>query len=206
MCTSAPIRRLVCSIWSRFFAMADKPVDPLTIPHLATFGAIVHTFARVELLIQAIMGRVVRLTGGDNVTVDMVILLTKPMTYAQKRDALLSCIDVFKLTDRTKTEITDLLNRAHKYHALRNHIAHSLWREGTRPTSVKPAFLDLRQGKGLIGGYEEDDRDYTLQELKDAADDLLATRSAMIQYLKLFDERQSWRDTPAEPDTPTGQA
>jgi hypothetical protein len=182
-----------------------KIIDPLTHDHLSAFGSIVHSFARIELLIQATMGRLVRLDGGkSSTTVDMVILLTKPMTYAQKRDSLLSFLEVFKVKEPVRTEITGLLDAAHKHNPLRNHIAHSLWRNGVRPTSVKPAFLDLRQGKGHIGGYEEDDRDYTLDELGVIANELMDARSAIIQYLKRFDQVHSWQETPDEPDKQTG--
>ena len=182
--------------------MADKPIDPLSQAHLSPFGSIVHSFARIELLIQAIMGRLVRLNGGGGLTVDMVVLLTKPMTYAQKRDSLISCMEVFALSEPAKTEITSLLDAAHKHNALRNHIAHSLWRKGARPTSVKPAFMDLRQGKGRIGGYGDEDVDYTLDELGNIANELMDTRSAIIQFLKRFDKAHSWQETPVEPDKP----
>lgn len=178
--------------------MADQILDPLTHAHLSAFGSIVHTFARIELLIQATMGRLVRLIGGTYTTVDMVVLLTKPMTYSQKRDSLLSCMEAFDLSEPAKSQITELFNAAHKHNVLRNHIAHSLWRNGARPTSVKPAFLDLRQGRGLIGGYEETDRDYTLDELRAIANELMDTRSAIIQFLKRFDQAHSWQETPDE--------
>jgi hypothetical protein len=178
----------------------ERPVDPLTHAHLSRFGSIVHTFARVEYLMQATMGRIIRLSGGNSLTVDTVVLITKPMTYSQKRDALLSLMEAFKLSEPAKTEITTLFNAAHNHNALRNHVAHALWRRGTRPESIKPAFLDLRQGKGRIGGYEDEDRDYTLEELSEIADKLLVTRSAIIQYLKRFDETHSWQETPVEPD------
>jgi hypothetical protein len=180
--------------------MDERPVDPLTHGHLSTFGSIVHTFARIENLMQVTMGRLVRLTGGTVVTVDMVILLTKPMTYSQKRDSLYSCMEAFNLSEPTNTEITTLFDAAHKHNALRNHIAHAIWRRGKRPTSVKPAFLDLRQGKGRLGGYDDDERDYTLSELQIIANELMETRSAIIQYFKAFDRRNSWQETPAPSD------
>ena len=133
--------------------MTDKPVDPLTYEDLEHFGTIVHTFARIELLMQSTLGRLVRLAGGSDDTVDMVITITKPMTYAQKRDTLFSFLEIYKVSQPGRTEIETLFEAAHKHYALRNHIAHSLWRHGKRPTAVKPAYLDLRQGKGKIGGY-----------------------------------------------------
>jgi hypothetical protein len=166
-------------------------VDPLTHAHLDQFGSIVHSFARIELLIQSTLGRLVRLDGGGELTLDMVIAISKPMTYSQKRDTLLSFMEMFSVSELAKSQITGLFNSAHKHNALRNHIAHSLWKHGARPGSVKPAFLDLRQGKGRVGGYEDDDRDYTVAELETIANELMATRSAIIQYLGNFDKENS---------------
>lgn len=155
---------------------------------------------------QVTMGRLVRLSGGTAVTADMVVLVTKPMTYSQKRDALLSCMETFKVSEPAKTEITTLFDNVHKYNPLRNHIAHSIWVRGKRPTSVKPAYLDLRQGKGKLGGYDDDERDYTLLELQNIANELMDGRSAIIQYFKIFDQRQSWQETPAELNKPIDPA
>src|SRR5262245_27960679 len=105
--------------------MADKIIDPLTPTHLEHFGSIVHSFARIELLMSSTMGRLVRLSGGSDDTVDMVIIVTKPMTYAQKRDTLHSFLKMYRVSEPTRTEIATLFDEAHKHYALRNHIAHS---------------------------------------------------------------------------------
>src|SRR4051812_31217490 len=105
-----PLIRTTPSIWSRVFAMADKPIDPLTYDHLKHFGTIIHSFARIELLIQSTLGRLVRLAGGSDDTVEMVIIITKPMNYSQKRDALTSFLAIYKISEPTRSEITKLFD------------------------------------------------------------------------------------------------
>jgi hypothetical protein len=46
----------------------------------------------------------VRLAGGRAETVEMVIVVTKPMTYAQKRDTLLSFLELWKISEPARTE------------------------------------------------------------------------------------------------------
>jgi hypothetical protein len=41
-----------------------------------------------------------------------------------------------------------------------------------------------RYGKGRIVGYDEDDKDYTLKELGDIADELRSILNSLIRYLR----------------------
>ena len=55
-------------------------------------------------------------------------------------------------------------------------------RKGTRPGSIRAGYVDVRFGKGKVVGYDEDDIDYTMDELGDAAneirrDNALATKT-----------------------------
>ena len=65
--------------------MTDKSkLDILTLDHLSRFGSIVHSFARLEYLIQSTMAAVAELEDTK------IVLLTKSLTYSQKRDTLYS--------------------------------------------------------------------------------------------------------------------
>jgi hypothetical protein len=53
------------------------------------------------------------------------------------------------------------------YNGLRNAIAHSAWKEGARPNSVKPLGLSVRGGEVTLRGVEKGERACTDQELID---------------------------------------
>jgi hypothetical protein len=156
--------------------MSEK-TDLLTVKHFACFGSIVYTFARLEFLIQSAMADV---AGIDDTK---VLLLTKALSYSQKRDTLYSYLKFYEVPESRQAKIKKLLDRADKHTALRNNIAHALWREGIRPASIRAGYME-RYGKGRIVGYDEDDKDYTLKELGDIADELRSILNSLIRYLR----------------------
>jgi hypothetical protein len=59
-----------------------------------------------------------------------------------------------------------------------------MWKEGIRPNSIKPIHLDIRSGKPVFRGAEDDERDWTIQELEAEAIRLNALHSAQIKLLR----------------------
>jgi hypothetical protein len=179
------IRRFVCSIWSWFFGMSEKPKDDLlSQDHLSRFGSIVSSFAHLEYLMQTVMAGVAGLDANK------VTVLTKVLTYSQKRDTLYSYLKFYTVPEVHEAQIKSFFDGAHKHNALRNHIAHSMWTEGTRHGTIKPTFLDLRQGKALVGGQDEKERDYTMNELGDAANELRNIVSNLVRYIRATGTRE----------------
>jgi hypothetical protein len=173
------IRRLVCSIWSWFFVMSDQPKEILTVEHFARFGVIIHSFARLEYLIQAAMAAA---SGLDD---SKLVILTKGLSYSQKRDTFYSYLEIYPLVDKAHVaKLKDFFDRAHTYNPLRNNIAHALWRPGVRPGTIRAGYVDVRYGKGKVVGYNEDDKDYTVDELGDVANALHAIVNDLIRYLR----------------------
>ncbi len=159
--------------------MDDPQEDLLTVEHFARFGAIVHAFARLEYLIQSAMAAI---SHQDDAKIKV---LTKSLSYAQKRDTLYSYFKFYRLGNgRHERALKTLFDGAHAHYSLRTHIAHSLWREGIRPRTIRAGYIDLRQGKGKIGGQDDDDRDYTLDELGNAANELMTIINTLIRYLQ----------------------
>lgn len=138
--------------------MNDQPAqDLLTVEHFARFGSIINSFARLEYLVQVTMAAV---AGVPDLK---IIILTKALSYGQKRDTLYSYLELYKMENQAhESAIKAFLDRAHRYNPLRNNIAHALWREGIRPSAIRAGYLDVRRGKGKIVGYEDDEKDYTL--------------------------------------------
>jgi hypothetical protein len=100
--------------------------------HMAAFGSIVQHFARHEYLMQSIMSMLLK------VPVSNIAFLTGGLGYAAKCDALLSLLRDIEIAEDQKERIRWFLGELHKFNQLRNHIAHSVWKAGTRPQSIKP--------------------------------------------------------------------
>jgi hypothetical protein len=146
--------------------------------HFARFGAIIHSFARIEHLIQ---GTIAAVSGIDD---GKLVVVTKSMNYSQKRDTLYSYLVIDNYAADKATKIRELFDEAHKFNSLRNCIAHALWVKGARPRSIRPQYVDVRYGKGRLIGFEDDDRDYTMDELGDAANSLRRITNKIIRYLR----------------------
>jgi len=77
--------------------------DLLSVPHFACLGGIVFAFARLEYLIQVTWGQA-------NVEHLKILVLTKSLSYSQKRDTLYSYFKNFKLENpNTKSRTRKLL-------------------------------------------------------------------------------------------------
>jgi hypothetical protein len=139
---------------------------PISDEQFAAFGSIIHSFARIEWNIQLTMAAVSDLDFGK------VLLLTRELPYAGKRDTLYSYME-YKQTpeERIRREIRSILEAANEHNPLRNHIAHSIWRGGSRPNSIRPVTIRVRGGKGKIIGSDTDPDD-TDAELSNVADKL----------------------------------
>ncbi len=157
--------------------VSEDEEDAITFHHAATFGGIVSSFAMLEWVIQATMAAVSELDLGK------VAILTRDLGYSAKRDALYSYMEIMETSDDLKSGIKGFLDEANEYNTLRNHIAHSLWRKGSRPTSLRPMTIKNRGGKGKIIG-SEDEPDYTLVELAHIADRLRQIHNSYIQFMR----------------------
>ncbi len=124
----------------------------LTHDHFSRFGAIIHTFAKLEYLMQGTIAAVAGIKNFHG------IILTKILTYSQKRDTLYSFMIIIDFDKGHQKKIRELFDRAHTYSALRNNIAHALWFEGKRPNSIRAGYLDLRYGRGVVAGFDEDEK------------------------------------------------
>jgi hypothetical protein len=176
--------------------MADSEPehDLLSELHFARFGSIIHSFARLEYMIQVAMAVLA------DIPPPKIVVMTKALSYSQKRDTFLS-LHTLKLFEVTKlahqTELKELFDRAHTYNALRNNIAHAIWRQGTRPGSIRAGYVDVRGGKGKIAGLDDDEKDYTLDELGAIANDLRKIDSDVLRCLN----NAGWDTDPEEPSS-----
>jgi len=156
----------------------ESPEDQLSDAHLARFGSIVTSFAKFEYLISCTMAAV---AGVEDMK---IVFLTKALTYSQKRDTLYSYMTQYVIKQAVSNRIIEIVDEAHGYSGLRNNIAHAIWVKGTREGSIRPGYVDVRYGKGRILGYGDGERDYTVDELGDAANAMLRLSNELIRYLR----------------------
>jgi hypothetical protein len=121
------------------------------------FGSIIHNFARHEYLMQCIMSSIV------DTPLTPVSILTVELGYLPKRQLV---------------KIEGFLARLHN--ALRNAIAHHLWKEGSRPCSVRSMGLSVRRGEAIVLGNDEE---YTVDKLIKIANELSRLYDQFFAYL-----------------------
>jgi hypothetical protein len=83
------------------------------------------------------------------------------------------------IKDGAKQHIKDF----NSFSGLRNAIAHHVWKAGTRVGSVKPLSISSRGGTKKIRGLTENERDYTLEDLLRAGNDLRVIRESFLNFL-----------------------
>jgi hypothetical protein len=86
--------------------------------HFTIFGSIIHLFARVEWHMQLSLAAVAK------IDLDKALILTKELSYRQKRDTLYSYMTLTaNTTPYVKDCIRGFLDEIDTYNALRNNIA-----------------------------------------------------------------------------------
>jgi hypothetical protein len=163
---------------------------PLTERHLQLFGAIVHCYARYELLMQRIMAKAI---GADG---SAVILLTRTLTFLEKRLALLALLRHRRVPLDQIDAIRDYLKLPSRLRTLCDDISHSDWTAGAVVDSIQPAwvFNDPKTIKALhktadtsADDFQEDDDDrteYSLDDLAAIAERLAANYGAFEDFVR----------------------
>ena len=155
----------------------SKKQSVLNEDHFRTFGAIIHLFAKYEALMTGIMACVGK---ADRTFVSM---LASELPYRGKRETTLAMIKSNSLPDEQQERIAWFLGELHKHNQLRNAIAHSLWKRGIRPATVRPLSMSVRGGKLDYRGLADDEIDYTGDELVDIANELISNYDKFAEYL-----------------------
>jgi hypothetical protein len=195
---------------SEFLPMPDQPDVPLLLPeHYTIFGTIIQGFAEIEHMLQIGAAYLSKAKFGA------VVLMMVGLGYAQKRDAFLALLRYAELPDDQTQQLRCILGEIHKHSAVRNWISHSIWVEGVRPGSFKPMQMKIRSGEQQALGVDEDERDFTLDDLRKIATDLITRKNELIGffvavgYLREGDiavnMRHSNSDTSSSPGTPSAK-
>ena len=140
--------------------------------HLIGFGAITHQYARFERLIEAVVSRVLDKNLG------VIGLLMSGLGYRAKVDVLESLLKIFIPPQNVKEPLEKCLVGFEANTGLRNSIAHHEWVPGARPDSIRPLSISARSGKARVRGLEDDELDYTPEEMIAIANELKALLAA----------------------------
>jgi hypothetical protein len=112
--------------------VTPEPIDERT---LALFGAIVHWYARYECLMQRIMAKLI---GADY---SAVILLTKALTFSEKREALLRLLRHRDVPLDQIDAVRGYLKLPSRVRPLCEDIEHSEWMKGAGGAGIQPDWL-----------------------------------------------------------------
>jgi len=163
--------------------MARPGLDHLTDRHLLLFGTIVQWFAQYEVLMREVMAKV---AGCDAAA---VMLMTRSLDFAAKRRALLDLLRHREVPLDRYDRINEFLAVPHTLTPLRNDIAHSAWIPASTEHWIQPDWiLHLPPGVRPLHGdefveHQEDKMAYSLDDLGEAAERLVANYKAFAGYL-----------------------
>ncbi|MGX1099977.1 hypothetical protein [Amorphus sp. MBR-141] len=196
MFTKRSIMRLVSSrLLSAVFGAGSVMFGPREVPHIsadhfAAFGRILHAFARVESLYEAAIMSALELEPFQ------AAMTLAQSGYEQKKQLLFAIIEESSASADQAKEFKKLIDAISAKSALRNNIAHCVWRGGKRTGSIKP-FVIKTKAKLLLLGHSDRERDWIAAELHAEADDLLERASAFKTFLA--DHGMLPAGTPGEP-------
>ena len=155
--------------------MSDES-HTITRDHFIPFGCIVHVFAKIEFLLQAATGALV---GTD---LSSALFMTGDLGFRAKRDCLLS-ITKLKRPDIV-SELEEILKRVQTANKLRNSVAHSIWKPGRRPNSIKPIGIVTRGGQARFVGVSDNEKDWTLEELWNNAHEIELLHAELDNFVE----------------------
>lgn len=136
----------------------DEP-HHLTEAHYYAFGYLISTYAKVEQGFKIFIGRM------SGMELYAVAIICEPYSALQLRNVLTSLNRHFELPDDCNKRLCDLVGEFKTFSRLRNDIGHYMWTVGNRPNSVKPLGMDIRSGHAKAVGVNDQERDWTLEEL-----------------------------------------
>lgn len=149
-------------------------VDPKFYP---AFGALIYSYATVEVGIKTVI------TGLMETDMHRGFISTAPYPATQVANVAKVLAEEFVKPSLAK-EITALVSRWQGHDALRIYIAHHRWRPGIRPNSIRPTYFDVRTGSLRVKGFDEKEKDYTVEEIFAAALDLSDINDGLKAFLE----------------------
>ena len=162
--------------------MAEDDLNSVEQYHFLMFGAITHYYAKAEVGLKIVMAG---LMGADLVT---VMALTEPYSSLDLRNVLKSLNKAgafpHELSPEERNRLTHLIGTLQSFGKLRNNIAHNIWRDGDKPDSIKPVYIDIRSGKVKEVGADPEEKSYTRDDLLNETMRIEQLVSDITQFLE----------------------
>jgi hypothetical protein len=152
-------------------------LQAVTKEHLLAFGGIIHHYAVAENGIKIALATLMGIELVD------VMILTEPYSSLNLRNVAKSLAKVKEPINEPVRVFLQIVGDFGAFGAIRNNIAHNRWTDGSRPNSVKPSRLDIREGKARVYGASHEERDWLLEELYQQSDALVDLNKRIIQFL-----------------------
>lgn len=139
----------------------------LSAKHYKVFGHITVEYASLEV------GLKLTLAGYIGRGIGEALVLSAPYNSTQLRNVM-KAMTRFHLKPESKIReiVTQIIGTLKGASVLRNDIGHNMWRKGDRPQSIAPTYMEIRNDKAELKGFQEENRDYTFAEIEKTADAL----------------------------------
>ena len=158
--------------------MTDDPnYSAVTPEHATAFGLIINIFAKIEMQMQ------ITAAGILDTDLGTAVILMGDTHYRQKQTTLRNLHATHGIAGYLNPRLIEILDEVSKLSKLRNHIAHSTWRAGRKPGSVKPMGMALRGGTPKPYGHEHNEKNYTVADLEASARSIEATSRRFTKFL-----------------------
>lgn len=145
--------------------------------HAMQFGFIINIFAKIELQMQ------IAAAGILDTDLGTALILMSDTHYRQKQTTLRNLYATLGIDGYPNPKLIEILDAVGKLSKLRNHIAHSTWTAGRKPGSIKPMGIMLRGGIPKPYGHEENEKNYTVEDLVASARRLEAISRQFDKFL-----------------------
>mgnify|MGYP003657661768 CR=1 FL=1 len=145
--------------------------------HFEVFGRVVHVYAVVETAVQIALSGILRLP------LHQTMILSAPYSSLQLKNVAKSSAKECLTPEHSQT-FCNLVGQWSAHSQLRNSIAHNRWTRGSRENSIRPVFINVRAGKAKFGGYEDHERDWTIEEMAQSFEELAKLNERIKKFLR----------------------
>lgn len=144
--------------------------------HYMLFGRIVSNYARAEVGFRFVLGAMLHLP------MEFMLLLSAPYTSLHLRNATKAVAKIVIHDDQVTLEkLVGLLGTHKSLSLIRNDISHNMWRQGDGD-AIRPMGADIREGKLEFVGIADDDRQYSREDLRLAANKSVRLVGDLIKF------------------------
>jgi len=174
--------------------MSDFDLDYITRDHYAGFGMIVHLTSTIDSSLDQIIVAMTQ-TGAQPAFYPLLTFLNNK----DKRDYITAMAKVSRWPPYAVKGLADLMERVKTAFALRNDIAHCVWKPGRKRGAIKPISLSAR---GVIKALRSDhnEREWTAEQLIAEASRIHQLGIELAHFMVRYELVPTFPDKP--PPTP----